>query len=106
MRVLGSPRSCHTAMTSTPLFLNTSTSPSRNRLCRSLISPLKLPCPTRLSSTVYMRNSKQREFGAVFVPSGGAIFGPHGAGGPPAPPLPRPLPPPAPQPPLARLPPR
>src|SRR2546426_12108040 len=57
-----------------PFFLNIATSPSRNRLCRSLIRLL-------LVSTVYIRSSKQREFFAVFVPKSPVILGPHGAGG-------------------------
>src|SRR3989442_14310495 len=57
-----------------PFFLNIATSPSRNRLCRSLIRLL-------LVSTVYIRSSKQREFFAVFVPNSPTILGPHGAAG-------------------------
>src|SRR5436309_4511133 len=57
-----------------PFFLNISTSPSRNRLCRSLIRLL-------LVSTVYIRSSKQREFFAAFIPKSPGILGPHGAAG-------------------------
>src|SRR5207244_860738 len=57
-----------------PFFLNISTSPSRNRLWRSLIRLL-------LVSTVYIRSSKHRELFAVFAPNPPAILGPHGAAG-------------------------
>src|SRR5262249_8478960 len=57
-----------------PFFLNIATSPSRNRVCRSLIRLL-------LVSTVYIRSSKQRELFAAFVPKSPAILGPHGAAG-------------------------
>src|SRR2546426_1188198 len=57
-----------------PFFLKISTSPSRNRLWRSLIRLL-------LVSTVYIRSSKQRELFAVFAPNSPAILGPHGAAG-------------------------
>src|SRR5436190_24071987 len=72
--VLGSSRLCHTPRTSMPFFLNISTSPSRNRLWRSLIRLL-------LVSTVYIRSSKQRELFAVFAHNSPAILGPHGAAG-------------------------
>src|SRR2546422_102515 len=65
-----------------PFFLNIATSPSRNRLCRSLIRLL-------LVSTVYIRSSKQREFFAVFVPNSPTILGPHGAAGASGPRCPR-----------------
>src|SRR2546429_538948 len=57
-----------------PVFLNISTSPSRNRLWRSLIRLL-------LVSTVYIRSSKQRELFAAFDPNSPAILAPHGAAG-------------------------
>src|SRR5437762_8608414 len=72
--VLGSSRLCHAPRTSMPFFLNISTSPSRNRLCRSLIRLL-------LVSTVYIRSSKQREFFAAFIPKSPGILGPHGTAG-------------------------
>src|SRR5688572_27181507 len=66
------------------------TSFSRNRWCSSLMLPLKVPVPTRVLSTVYIRTSKQRDFGSTFFANSAASCpcGPHGPAG--APKLPRP----------------
>src|SRR5688572_20261906 len=61
--VSGLPRCCHTPTICAPCFWKMATSFSRNRWCSSLMLPLKVPVPTRVLSTVYIRTSKQRDFG-------------------------------------------